>query len=57
MTWVADGSGCPPGSTIRYSPPRLVGAEFGHGEPVMVWAVAAEQRDAGACYGQGPDAF
>ena len=35
----------------------VTGGELGHGEPVTVWAVAAEQRDAGACHGQGPGAF
>src|SRR6266568_8261574 len=32
-------------------------AEIGGGEPVMVGAVAAEQRDAGTCHRQGAGAF
>ena len=34
-----------------------IGAEFGQGEPVMIGAVAAEQRDPGARHRQGAGAF
>ena len=37
--------------------PGMIGAEFSQGQPVMIGAVAAEQRDPGARYRQGAGAF